>query len=170
MLGTLIIQKRRRRREAGRGGKGSAGPPSEESSALRLPSMAAGPPQGAPHSPSADAAEAAAYALRAEASLAGESSNGSVSSWDAAKPLWAMAQGASRSRSKGKEHLSVASHQSGGSGSSATVALVRGEVRQAVTALQGALQAELHEDELQLYDVLGRGGFGTVYHGAIRLV
>lgn len=54
----------------------------------------------------------------------------------------------------------------GGGGSKRAVAEVRGEVQQAVAALQGALQEELHEDELQLYDVLGRGGFGTVYHGA----
>lgn len=52
-----------------------------------------------------------------------------------------------------------------GSGSRRAVTEVRGEVQQAVAALQGALQEELHEDELQLYDVLGRGGFGTVYHG-----
>lgn len=31
--------------------------------------------------------------------------------------------------------------------------------------MQGALQAELHEDHLQLFGLLGRGGFGTVYHG-----
>jgi hypothetical protein len=27
------------------------------------------------------------------------------------------------------------------------------------------LQGELQEDELELYHILGRGGYGTVYHG-----
>jgi hypothetical protein len=52
-----------------------------------------------------------------------------------------------------------------GAAAVAAVVAVRGTVTQAVQQLQGTLQAELHEDELQIYDVLGRGGFGTVYHG-----
>ena len=43
---------------------------------------------------------------------------------------------------------------------------VRGRVAAAVQEMQGALQAELQEDQLKLYGVIGRGGFGTVYHGA----
>lgn len=45
---------------------------------------------------------------------------------------------------------------------------VHGRVAAAVKEMQGALQAELHcsEDQLQLFRRLGRGGFGTVYHGA----
>ena len=49
---------------------------------------------------------------------------------------------------------------------SARGAAVRGRVAAAVQEMQGALQAELQEDELKLYGVIGRGGFGTVYHGA----
>ena len=47
---------------------------------------------------------------------------------------------------------------------------VRGRVAAAVQEMQGALQAELQEDQLTLYSVIGRGGFGTVYHGALYLL
>jgi hypothetical protein len=33
--------------------------------------------------------------------------------------------------------------------------------------MQGVLQQELHKQHLEIYSVLGRGGFGTVYHGAV---
>ena len=39
----------------------------------------------------------------------------------------------------------------------------------AVQRVQGLLQAELHEEQLKVFSVLGRGGFGTVYHGALLL-
>eukprot|EP00892_Ulva_mutabilis_P012786 jgi/Ulvmu1/9880/UM057_0035.1 len=45
---------------------------------------------------------------------------------------------------------------------------VRGRVAAAVQEMQGALQAELQEDQLKLHRVIGRGGFGTVYHGEWR--
>eukprot|EP00892_Ulva_mutabilis_P002024 jgi/Ulvmu1/11822/UM080_0033.1 len=45
---------------------------------------------------------------------------------------------------------------------------VQGKVAVAVKEMQGALQAELQDDHLQLLGVLGRGGFGVVYHGQWR--
>lgn len=48
-----------------------------------------------------------------------------------------------------------------------TLQTVHGKVAAAVRELQGALQAELHEDQLQLFRRLGAGGFGTVYHGMV---
>lgn len=51
-------------------------------------------------------------------------------------------------------------------GSDGTVQDVHGQVSAAVKDMQRALQAELHEDQLTLFGCLGRGGFGTVYHGA----
>ena len=42
---------------------------------------------------------------------------------------------------------------------------VHGRVAAAVKEMQGALQAELHDDHLQLFRRLASGGFGTVYHG-----
>lgn len=44
-------------------------------------------------------------------------------------------------------------------------ARVAGKVALAVKEMQGALQTELQDDHLQLLGVLGRGGFGVVYHG-----
>lgn len=49
--------------------------------------------------------------------------------------------------------------------SSNTAHDVHSKVSAAVKQMQGALQAELHEDQLQLFRRLGEGGFGTVYHG-----
>eukprot|EP00892_Ulva_mutabilis_P012771 jgi/Ulvmu1/9867/UM057_0021.1 len=57
--------------------------------------------------------------------------------------------------------------KSAGSGTGG-VGAVRGKVAAAVQEMQGALQAELHEDQLKLHGVIGRGGFGTVYHGEWR--
>lgn len=48
------------------------------------------------------------------------------------------------------------------------VGSLRSEVANAVTQLQDALRSDLQEDQLEVYDVLGRGGFGTVYYGAAR--
>ena len=48
------------------------------------------------------------------------------------------------------------------------VRAARSQVASAVLAMQGELQADLHEERLHIYRVLGRGGFGTVYHGAHR--
>eukprot|EP00892_Ulva_mutabilis_P006166 jgi/Ulvmu1/3921/UM018_0144.1 len=171
VLGVLIIHHRRRRRAAARSSAKAVPSDGSESCTLRLAAGPGEPRSDAGRSASAEAAVASGGTRHAESSTFEPSSDGSVSSWDAAKPLWAVAQGASQSHSQGREHLSVASHGSAGtagSGSSTAVAVVRGEVQHAVAALQGVLQAELHEDELQLYDVLGRGGFGTVYHGRWR--
>lgn len=33
--------------------------------------------------------------------------------------------------------------------------------------VQGELQDAMPENELELYHVLGRGGYGTVYHGIV---
>lgn len=41
-----------------------------------------------------------------------------------------------------------------------------GSHESSVQRMEGALQVELHEEHLKLFSVLGRGGFGTVYHGA----
>ena len=49
------------------------------------------------------------------------------------------------------------------------VGSLRSEVANAVTQLQDALRSDLQEDQLEVYDVLGRGGFGTVYYGALSL-
>ena len=46
----------------------------------------------------------------------------------------------------------------------------RGQVAVAVLEMQGELAAELADEELQLFSVLGRGGYGTVYHGARLLL
>eukprot|EP00892_Ulva_mutabilis_P008546 jgi/Ulvmu1/6063/UM027_0041.1 len=53
-------------------------------------------------------------------------------------------------------------------GSSGGGSAVRGQVAAAVQELQGALQEELQEDRLKLFGVVGRGGYGTVYHGEWR--
>jgi hypothetical protein len=38
-----------------------------------------------------------------------------------------------------------------------------------VQELRGALEADLtDEEQLQVFSIVGRGGFGTVYHGALR--
>lgn len=51
------------------------------------------------------------------------------------------------------------------SAAEATVASVRESVATAVVSLQGQLRKDLQEDELQIFSVLGRGGYGIVYHG-----
>jgi hypothetical protein len=43
---------------------------------------------------------------------------------------------------------------------------VHGKVAAVVKEMQGALQAELHDEQFQLFRKLGQGAFGTVYHGA----
>lgn len=50
------------------------------------------------------------------------------------------------------------------------VGSLRSEVANAVTQLQDALRSDLQEDQLEVLDVLGRGGFGTVYHGTPPLL
>ena len=42
----------------------------------------------------------------------------------------------------------------------------RASVAGAIMRMQSDLRGELKEDQLQIFRVLGRGGFGTVYHGA----
>jgi hypothetical protein len=44
---------------------------------------------------------------------------------------------------------------------------VHGKVAAVVKEMQGALQAELHDEQFQLFRKLGQGAFGTVYHGAL---
>jgi hypothetical protein len=44
----------------------------------------------------------------------------------------------------------------------------RTAIASAVLRMQGELQAELHDDEIRVHDVLGRGGFGIVYRGVCR--
>jgi hypothetical protein len=68
---------------------------------------------------------------------------------------------------------SVASVSVSGARASDTVSARSGHVRavqaavsDAVTNMQAQLQAELQDRHLQIHSVLGRGGFGTVYHGA----
>lgn len=64
--------------------------------------------------------------------------------------------------------VAVAAAGAGGS-REAGVALVRKEVQEAVVRLQGAMHEDDPEeapDEVQLFGVLGVGGFGTVYRGA----
>ena len=58
---------------------------------------------------------------------------------------------------------------SGGAGAAGVVARVRGQVRQAVAELEGTMHEEggtEYDSELRLFEILGAGGFGTVYHGA----
>ena len=50
---------------------------------------------------------------------------------------------------------------------SSSIAAARTAVAEVVQAMEGALQAELHEEQLHVYCLLGRGGFGTVYHGVL---
>ena len=45
------------------------------------------------------------------------------------------------------------------------VGSLRSEVANAVTQLQDALCSDLQDAQLKVFDVLGRGGFGTVYYG-----
>ena len=183
VLAGLIVHKRRSRRaaagdsrsgkEAERTGRVDSVPRAD----LGLPPALSGGPASSAHG--ADLASGPVH-LRVDAgapdAFAREASDGSLSSWDTARPLWdgherstgSQGSAAAAPPQSGKGTVSATSRGSGSS-SSANVAVVRGEVQQAVAALQGALQAELHEDELQLYDVLGRGGFGTVYHGANRV-
>jgi hypothetical protein len=40
-------------------------------------------------------------------------------------------------------------------------------LQDAVEKHQAMLQADLQEEQLKVFSVLGRGGFGTVYHGAL---
>jgi hypothetical protein len=50
------------------------------------------------------------------------------------------------------------------------VGSLRSEVANAVSQLQDALRSDLQEDQLEVFDVLGRGGFGTVYYGALLVL
>lgn len=187
VLAGLIVHKRRSRRAAAddrRSGKQTVRTGRVDSvprADLGLPPAFSGGPARSAHG--ADLASGPVH-LRVDAhphagapeAFAWEASDASLSSWDTARPLWdgherstgSRGSAAAATAQSGKGTTSAASRGSGSS-SSANVAVVRGEVQQAVAALQGVLQAELHEDELQLYDVLGRGGFGTVYHGANRV-
>eukprot|EP00892_Ulva_mutabilis_P009199 jgi/Ulvmu1/6651/UM003_0289.1 len=76
----------------------------------------------------------------------------------------------SRTRSSGGGSYTRRTSTEDGYASAAelTVASVRESVTTAVVALQGQLRKDLQEDELQIFSVLGRGGYGIVYHGLWR--
>ena len=46
------------------------------------------------------------------------------------------------------------------------VAHVKSAVATAIRDMQLELQHDLHEEDMQIFGLLGKGGFGTVYHGA----
>lgn len=48
----------------------------------------------------------------------------------------------------------------------ATVAHVKTAVETAIRGLQRELQHDLHEQDMHIFGLLGKGGFGTVHHGA----
>ena len=76
------------------------------------------------------------------------------------------ASGGSRNCSGGASRLHRTSTEDGyASAAELTVASVRESVATAVVSLQGQLRKDLQEDELQIFSVLGRGGYGIVYHG-----
>jgi hypothetical protein len=56
--------------------------------------------------------------------------------------------------------------RSQGGGGQSQVTAVRTVFAAAVQQMQSTLQEELQEEEIEVYSKLGRGGFGTVYHGA----
>lgn len=62
--------------------------------------------------------------------------------------------------------LSVNRVASDVSARSGRVRQVQAAVLDAVKTMQAQMQAELHDRHLQLRSEIGRGGFGTVYHGA----
>jgi hypothetical protein len=41
-------------------------------------------------------------------------------------------------------------------------------LQSAVREMQADLQTQLKGEHLRLFSIVGRGGFGTVYHGACR--
>ena len=48
-------------------------------------------------------------------------------------------------------------------------AVMKEKLQSAVAAMEGELQGDLADADLRLFSILGRGGFGTVYHGALTL-
>lgn len=58
------------------------------------------------------------------------------------------------------------SEESSGTHMRRGVGSLRSEVANAVSQLQDALCSDLQDAQLKVFDVLGRGGFGTVYYGA----
>jgi hypothetical protein len=54
-----------------------------------------------------------------------------------------------------------------GSEEETEVSAAQATVPSAVLRMQCALQNELHEEQLRIFSVFGRGGFGTVYHGVL---
>ena len=47
---------------------------------------------------------------------------------------------------------------------------LKDKVQMAMREIQADLQSQLKDEHLRLFSIVGRGGFGTVYHGAPRLL
>jgi Protein kinase domain len=153
---------------------GDAGRSADENSSLPTSSNAAasaGPsPIGlnasTPTPPAASTSTAPSADADADAHVA---PRGTASSGSRALP---RTSASSRSRSRGARSgarsggRSSAIATAASSGERGDVHAARSQVANAVAELQDALQEELHEEHLQIYSILGRGGFGTVYHGA----
>ena len=74
-------------------------------------------------------------------------------------------QAASRASEAPRPHTGTTAASGAAVDASSHVHAARSTVANAVLQMQGELQAELHESQLQIHSVVGRGGFGTVYHG-----
>lgn len=98
-------------------------------------------------------------------------SNANAAAAAAARPDATSVSGGSARSSVSAPHRRRGSAAEDGYASAAeqTVASVRESVATAVVSLQGQLRKDLQEDELQIFSVLGRGGYGIVYHGPYPL-
>ena len=84
----------------------------------------------------------------------------------------AQTAAASRRRSRASDSTSRSGARSGGASGRASGGGGDGSMDseptrgRGVAQAEGVLQSELHEAHVKVFSVLGRGGFGTVYHGA----